>query len=533
MAGLCEGGNEPSGSLKAICNILKTEDFKHQLNKYEEMKGLLDRLEDEVFSEWAACVPAQCERNLEKPLINQDESLELSLNFDDELVAILREVRYMKLINREGIPIEAVNLFDRVETLHQWVSNLNLSIGWYNSVRQNSLPVEFELVENEIKEIDILVKEVLDNLNWNSENVWSYVQQIRSLVEDLQNRVLKAQKNVDIIYGLINTWSLVPLFERKDGKKENLLFLDDRKERVSNRFFVKYARNSRCTLHFSLDILCLQGEILRIKRHNIIRSLLAAALRNKDLEVYEEVHCLAYQDIVRKIDIIAINREKSVAEIIDPTRKRKNREGEQRGEEEEEEGVDLGEEDMFELLEEDTAKKSSLEVVEDIELEEESEVEKKLSEVPSETVQEGQLDTTLELSKQSEEEAPSIAQISPGPTTVSQEVPQQESKSDTKPKPTSETEPETEIEMLLESSSHDQDIELKIMWKLNLVGELNWRSHKGQSGEGDIPVLWRCLTKQLWPVNSLKIATAFFIGCPGTFWVETDSHLLFLEIWRR
>lgn len=64
---------------------------------------------------------------------------------------------------------------------------------------------------------------------------------------------------------------------------------------------------------------CPQGEILRIKRHNIIRSLLAAALRNKGLEVYEEVHCLADQDSVRRIDIIAINRKKSVAEIIDPT----------------------------------------------------------------------------------------------------------------------------------------------------------------------------------------------------------------------
>ncbi|XP_069702004.1 dynein beta chain, ciliary-like [Periplaneta americana] len=386
--------------------ILKTEDFKHQLNKYEEMKGLLDRLEDEVFSEWAACVPAQCERNLEKPLINQDESLELSLNFDDELVAILREVRYMKLINREGIPIEAVNLFDRVETLHQWVSNLNLSIGWYNSVRQNSLPVEFELVENEIKEIDILVKEVLDNLNWNSENVWSYVQQIRNLVEDLQNRVLNAQKNVDIIHGLINTWSLVPLFERKDGKKENLLFLDDRKERVSNRY---------------REVKKVNSQIRELMEENF---KLFFNIKPPELEEEEE------------------------------------QEGEQRGEEEEED-VELGEEDMFELLEEDTAKKSSLEVVEDIELEEESEVEKKLSEIPSETVQEGQLDITLELSKQSEEEAPSIAQISPGPTTVSQEVPQQESKSDTKPKPASETKPETEIEMLLESSSHDQDIEFE------------------------------------------------------------------------
>ncbi|KAJ4437246.1 hypothetical protein ANN_17381 [Periplaneta americana] len=56
-----------------------------------------------------------------------------------------------------------------------------------------------------------------------------------------------------------------------------------------------------------------------VKRHNIIRSLLAAALQNKGLEVYEEIHCSADQDSVWRIDIIAINTKKSVAEIIDPT----------------------------------------------------------------------------------------------------------------------------------------------------------------------------------------------------------------------
>lgn len=67
-------------------------------------------------------------------------------------------------------------------------------------------------------------------------DVWSYVQQIRTLVEDLQGRVLKAQLNVDTIHKLINTWSLAPLFERKNGKKKNLIFLDDHDERVFKRW---------------------------------------------------------------------------------------------------------------------------------------------------------------------------------------------------------------------------------------------------------------------------------------------------------
>ena len=39
----------------------------------------------------------------------------------------------------------------------------------------------------------------------------------------------------------------------------------------------------------------------------------------KDLEVHEEVHCVTDNDSNRRIDIIAINRKKKLAEIIDPT----------------------------------------------------------------------------------------------------------------------------------------------------------------------------------------------------------------------
>jgi hypothetical protein len=40
----------------------------------------------------------------------------------------------------------------------------------YNSIRQNSLPVEFTLIEHEIEEIDSLISEVLASLNWNSDS---------------------------------------------------------------------------------------------------------------------------------------------------------------------------------------------------------------------------------------------------------------------------------------------------------------------------------------------------------------------------
>ncbi|KAJ4446017.1 hypothetical protein ANN_12703 [Periplaneta americana] len=61
---------------------------------------------------------------------------------------------------------------------------------------------------------------------------------------------------------------------------------------------------------------CPQGEVLRMKRHNTIRSMIADALRSKNLDVHEKDHCIADGGRYRRIDIIAITRNKQTAEII-------------------------------------------------------------------------------------------------------------------------------------------------------------------------------------------------------------------------
>jgi hypothetical protein len=64
---------------------------------------------------------------------------------------------------------------------------------------------------------------------------------------------------------------------------------------------------------------CKQGELLRNKRHNAVREILANELKKKGLEVHQEVHCLSESGSTRRVDILAIDREKDQGWIIDPT----------------------------------------------------------------------------------------------------------------------------------------------------------------------------------------------------------------------
>ncbi|KAJ4433499.1 hypothetical protein ANN_15803 [Periplaneta americana] len=65
---------------------------------------------------------------------------------------------------------------------------------------------------------------------------------------------------------------------------------------------------------------CHHGELLRINRHNTVRSLIASSIRqNASYEVYEEVVCVSSDGSTRRADIIIIDRQKDKGVILDPT----------------------------------------------------------------------------------------------------------------------------------------------------------------------------------------------------------------------
>lgn len=69
----------------------------------------------------------------------------------------------------KGIPEEALKISESNEMFRRYTANLNCTIEWYNKIRRTSKDVEYRLIENEIEDIDKLVLEAQNELNWNSE----------------------------------------------------------------------------------------------------------------------------------------------------------------------------------------------------------------------------------------------------------------------------------------------------------------------------------------------------------------------------
>ena len=80
------------------------------------------------------------------------------------------------------------------------------------------------MIASELKEVDLQLERAEHALNWNSEGIWNYIENLRSTVTDLAQRVAKTQQNVEEVTKIMQQWKDQPLYKRTDtGAKENLL----------------------------------------------------------------------------------------------------------------------------------------------------------------------------------------------------------------------------------------------------------------------------------------------------------------------
>lgn len=85
----------------------------------------------------------------------------------------MKEVRHLRTNEdfANELPPESLQLFEKQELYRQYRINLGITIDWYNQIRKNSQKVEFDLVKDEIKAIDLRIEMAQNELNWNSNGI--------------------------------------------------------------------------------------------------------------------------------------------------------------------------------------------------------------------------------------------------------------------------------------------------------------------------------------------------------------------------
>lgn len=59
---------------------------------------------------------------------------------------------------------------------------------------------------------------------------------LRKPAEKLQIRMQQTQRNLNEIKSIMSAWTKAPLFERKDSKKDSVLCMEERNDRIARRY---------------------------------------------------------------------------------------------------------------------------------------------------------------------------------------------------------------------------------------------------------------------------------------------------------
>ncbi|KAI4493969.1 hypothetical protein M0802_009345 [Mischocyttarus mexicanus] len=227
----------PIQNFKTMPNpIVNTEEGITIIERYERLVNIFSTKEENLFVEWVEAVPRTVDTGLNCNLMIKDKRYILQLNFDPDLLAILKEVKYLKRMSHSDIPQEALEVSEKAETFRKFHMLLNATIDSYNDTRRSTKSVELDLIESELAEIDSMIFRGESELCWRSEGLLEYIVKLEELVNGLWKRVKASQMNVDKIKLILEPWTRMPLFERKDSRKDTLLCLDERQERVSKRY---------------------------------------------------------------------------------------------------------------------------------------------------------------------------------------------------------------------------------------------------------------------------------------------------------
>ncbi|NWY63744.1 DYH9 protein, partial [Erithacus rubecula] len=205
------------------------------MQKYEEMIQLLDRYQEKLYLDWSQTVSEESQYNLSQPLLRRDPHTRLLMvNFDPQLVSVLREVSYLQGSGAGAIPPAAAALYSCKESFQQLVASLELMGNSYNKVLRTVLEVEYPLVQGQLQDIDLKLREAEETLTWKMEGVWDHISGVMGDVCDLEQRVQKAKENVEEIQSIVQSWGS-PILERRDPKKELVLSLEECQECLERR----------------------------------------------------------------------------------------------------------------------------------------------------------------------------------------------------------------------------------------------------------------------------------------------------------
>lgn len=225
---------KPSNDMELLeFSIFENEEGRYIIEKKQKILDLLNKFEAEIFDQWNNTVSNLITSDLSQNLLVRNEKL-LNMNFKSSLQDVLNEVQHLMAMGKDNISSIAFDLFERSTEIWDLRMKLMRIVEWYNNVKTKTNQQELNILQQEIFDIDTFLEVLILKFTWSNYDI-EYVHIIYDRLQSLYQRLMKCQKNIHDILEKIKSFGQRPLYERRDGKPDTLIMLDDAEARLAER----------------------------------------------------------------------------------------------------------------------------------------------------------------------------------------------------------------------------------------------------------------------------------------------------------
>lgn len=216
--------NHPMRVFEANGTILQYGEAKKIIRNYNKVAAVLIEYELLYYRTWLRQVEIVMTGVHASLLIKTPETSEYAINFDPEIITLIRETECMKRLKLE-IPNDAANLVLRQDLFKSHYDRLKFLMDEYKRIK-TSIPAIFStLVAPKLQSLDQVISPGCISLTWVSPNIDEFCDSLEKAVGEFDLLVVRIKELITyrieaVLHDVINT----PLVEIND---EDAVFVDE------------------------------------------------------------------------------------------------------------------------------------------------------------------------------------------------------------------------------------------------------------------------------------------------------------------
>ena len=170
--------------------ITEKEEFGEIENSYNSIYNMINEYGNTRKADWDEKAKSDSVEKQKIYILVKKDNL-LNVNFDPDLSQLLKEVKYLKILNME-IPQEAEDAFAKNATFRKQISNLENIKAQYNSIILQLNEVEKPMVEWKLNKVEEALQPALNEYTWeDSKKIDDFTNKAHKIISELADTVNK------------------------------------------------------------------------------------------------------------------------------------------------------------------------------------------------------------------------------------------------------------------------------------------------------------------------------------------------------